>query len=44
MASKKLNVLLHAFPGEAESLQSRSSGICEFSLGFMQCLRLECLS
>ena len=29
MASRKLNVLLYAFTGEAETLQSGSSGICE---------------
>ena len=29
MASRKLNVLLHAFTGEAETLQSGSSGICK---------------
>ena len=44
MASRKLNVLLYAFTGEAETLQSGSSGICEQSLGFIQCLCLECLS
>ena len=44
MASRKLNVLLYAFTGEAETLQSGSSGMCEESLGFIQCLRLECLS
>ena len=29
MASRKLNVLLSAFTGEAETLQSGSSEICE---------------
>ena len=29
MTSKKLNVLLYAFPGEAETLQNASSGIFE---------------
>ena len=29
MVSRKLNVLLYAFTGEAETLQSGSSGICE---------------
>ena len=34
MASRKLNVLLYAFTGEAGTLQSGSSGICHLSLGF----------
>ena len=29
MVLRKFNVLLHAFNGEAETLQSGSSGICE---------------
>ena len=29
MASEKLNVLLYAFTGEAETYQSGSLGICE---------------
>ena len=29
MASRKFNVLLYAFTGKAETLQSGSSGICE---------------
>ena len=45
MASKMLNVFLYAFTGKAEILHSGSSiGICEQSLGFIQCLRLERLT
>ena len=44
MASRKLNVLLYAFTGKAETLQNGSSGICEQSLGFIRCLRLRCSS
>ena len=41
MASRKFNVLLYAFTGEAEILQSGSSGICEQLSGFILCLRLD---
>ena len=34
MVSRKLNVLLYAFTGEAETLQSGSSGICPVIAGF----------
>ena len=44
MAARKLNVLLYAFTCKTETLLSGSSGICESLLGFIQCLRLECLS
>ena len=32
MASRKLNVLLYTLTGEAESLQSGSSGVCEYTI------------
>ena len=32
------------FTGEVETLHCGSSGICEKSLGFIQCLRVKCLS
>ena len=31
MASRKLNILLYAFTGKAETLQNGLSGICEQS-------------